>query len=105
MEIAASIKGASKEYKTGDTVITALQPTTFDFMKKELTLIIGPSGSGKTTLLSLLGCVIFPTLGEVYIDNLLVNNLSDKELAEQVYKQIKLVNNSGALTSFIDNLR
>jgi len=42
MEIAASIKGASKEYKTGDTVITALQPTTFDFMKKELTLIIGP---------------------------------------------------------------
>ncbi len=37
MEIAASIKGASKEYKTGDTVITALQPTTFDFMKNELT--------------------------------------------------------------------
>lgn len=81
MEIAASVKGASKEYKTGDTVITALQPTTFDFNKRELTLIIGPSGSGKTTLLSLLGCVIFPTAGEVYIDNLLVNNLSDKELA------------------------
>jgi putative ABC transport system ATP-binding protein len=81
MEIAASIKGATKEYKTGDTVITALQPTTFDFRKKELTLIIGPSGSGKTTLLSLLGCVIFPTSGEVYIDNLLVNNLNDKELA------------------------
>lgn len=81
MEIAASIKGASKEYKTGDTVITALQPTTFDFRKKELTLIIGPSGSGKTTLLSLLGCVIFPTTGEIYIDNLLVNNLSERELA------------------------
>ncbi len=81
MEIAASIKGASKEYKTGDTVITALQPTTFDFRKNELTLIIGPSGSGKTTLLSLLGCVIFPTAGEVYIDNILVNKLSDKELA------------------------
>jgi len=81
MEIAASIKGASKEYKTGDTVITALQPTTFDFMKKELTLIIGPSGSGKTTLLSLLGCVIFPTSGEVFIENRLVNNLSEKELA------------------------
>ena len=81
MEIAASINGGSKEYKAGDTVITALQPTTFDFMKKELTLIIGPSGSGKTTLLSLLGCVIFPTTGEVYIENRLVNNLSDRELA------------------------
>jgi putative ABC transport system ATP-binding protein len=90
-EIAASVKGASKEYKTGDTVITALQPTTFDFRKNELTLIIGPSGSGKTTLLSLLGCVIFPTTGEVYIDNLLVNNLSDKEKARLRLKNIGFV--------------
>jgi putative ABC transport system ATP-binding protein len=91
MEIAASIKGASKEYQTGDTVITALQPTTFDFMKKELTLIIGPSGSGKTTLLSLLGCVIFPTSGEVYIDNRLISNLSEKELAGVRLKNIGFV--------------
>jgi len=91
MEIAASVRGASKEYKTGDTVITALQPTTFDFRKKELTLIIGPSGSGKTTLLSLLGCVIFPTTGQVYIDNLMVNNLSDKELASVRLKYIGFV--------------
>jgi ABC-type lipoprotein export system ATPase subunit len=59
MNIAASIKGASKEYKTGDIVITALHPTTFDFMKKELTLIIGPSGSGKTTSFSS-GMCYFP---------------------------------------------
>jgi putative ABC transport system ATP-binding protein len=91
METAASLKGAGKEYKTGDTVITALHPTTFEFRKKELTLIIGPSGSGKTTLLSLLGCVIFPTNGEVYIDNLLVNNLSNKELANVRLKNIGFV--------------
>jgi len=91
MEIAASLKGASKEYKTGDTVITALHPTTFEFRKKELTLIIGPSGSGKTTLLSLMGCVIFPTKGEVYIDNLLVNNLSNKALAKVRLKNIGFV--------------
>jgi putative ABC transport system ATP-binding protein len=91
MEIAASIRGASKEYKADDTVITALQPTTFDFRKKELTLIIGPSGSGKTTLLSLMGCVIFPTTGEVYIDNILVNNLSDRELARVRLKKIGFV--------------
>jgi putative ABC transport system ATP-binding protein len=91
MEIVASIRNASKEYKTGDTVITALQPTTFDFRKKELTLIIGPSGSGKTTLLSLLGCVIFPTTGEVYINNQPVNDLSDKELAMVRLKNIGFV--------------
>lgn len=82
MDIVASVKNASKQYKTGDTFITALQPTSFDFRRNELTLIIGPSGSGKTTLLSLLGCVIFPTDGEVFIGGKLINGLSQKKLAD-----------------------
>lgn len=81
MDIVASVKNAGKKYITGDTVITALQPTTVDFRKNELTLIIGPSGSGKTTLLSLLGCVIFPTEGEVFINDKLVNGLGQRALA------------------------
>lgn len=91
MEIVASISAASKEYKAGDTIITALEPTTLDFKKNELTLIIGPSGSGKTTLLSLLGCVIFPTKGEVYIDKQLINGLGQKELAGVRLKNIGFV--------------
>ncbi len=81
MDIVASVSNASKEYRTGDTIITALQPTTCEFRKNELTLIIGPSGSGKTTLLSLLGCVIFPTSGEVHIGNQAVSGLNQRELA------------------------
>jgi len=49
MEISASIKAASKDYKAEDTVITALQPTTFNFMKKELALITEPLLTVKTT--------------------------------------------------------
>jgi len=41
-------------------------------------LILGPSGSGKTTLLSLFGCVIYPSYGEVWIDGIKVNELSEK---------------------------
>lgn len=82
MDVVASIKGASKEYRTGDTVITALQPTSFDLRRNELTLIIGPSGSGKTTLLSLIGCVIFPTDGEVLVNGRPVNGMSDRDLAQ-----------------------
>lgn len=81
MEPAATIRNASKEYRMGDTVITALQPSTFEMHKNELTLIIGPSGSGKTTLLSLIGCVIFPTSGDVFISGKKVTGLSDRELA------------------------
>lgn len=74
--------GAGKEYKTGDTVITALQASSVDLRSGELTLIIGPSGSGKTTLLSLLGCVIYPSFGEVWIDDVKVNELDEKRLAQ-----------------------
>lgn len=82
MNAIAQVKSATKTYKTGDTVITALQPTTVDFRQGDLTLILGPSGSGKTTLLSLLGCVIYPTNGEVWIGDTRVNDLNEKALAD-----------------------
>lgn len=82
MEIAARIEGAGKKYKTGDTTIVALSPSTTSFKKGEVTLIVGPSGSGKTTLLSLLGCVIYPTMGDVWLGDLCVNRLSETELAK-----------------------
>lgn len=80
-QIIARVENASKLYKTGDTTITALQPTSIGFNKGELTLIIGPSGSGKTTLLSLLGCVVYPTEGNVFIDEKLTSGLNAKQLS------------------------
>lgn len=91
MEIAARIEQAGKEYKTGDTTIVALEPSTTEFKKGELTLIVGPSGSGKTTLLSLLGCVIYPTMGNVWLGNTQVNKLSETELAKLRLNQIGFV--------------
>ena len=80
-KIVARLLKAGKEYKTGDTLITALQPTTVNMLSGELTLIIGPSGSGKTTLLSLFGCVIYPSFGEVWINDVNITDLSEKKLA------------------------
>jgi putative ABC transport system ATP-binding protein len=91
MEIVASVFNASKQYKTGDTVITALQPSSCEFRKNELTLIIGPSGSGKTTLLSLLGCVIFPSTGEVTICDQVINGLNQNQLAKVRLQNIGFV--------------
>lgn len=73
---------AGKEYKAGDSTITALKASTVELKAGELLLIIGPSGSGKTTLLSLFGCVIYPSFGEVWIGNVKVNELSESKLAE-----------------------
>lgn len=65
----------------GDTDITALTETTLEFHSHELTLILGPSGSGKTTLLSLLGCVIYPTTGDVIVMNQNIGTLKEKKLS------------------------
>jgi len=78
----AHLEGVSKIYHVGDQVITALQPTTMDIRDGELLLIIGPSGSGKTTLLSLLGCVIYPSTGRLWVDGKEVNRMKDRELAK-----------------------
>jgi len=106
-KVIAQVIKAGKDYKTGDTTITALQPSTMDLLSGELTLIIGPSGSGKTTLLSLFGCVIYPTSGEVLIDGEKINDLSENKLAAIrlekigfVFQQFNLV----APLSSLDNV-
>jgi putative ABC transport system ATP-binding protein len=78
----AKVVNANKIYKTGDTTITALNPTSISFNAGELVLIIGPSGSGKTTLLSILGCVTYPTNGDVFINGIEVSKLSETKLGK-----------------------
>lgn len=87
----AELINVSKEYQVGDQKIVALQPTDFKLGEGQLTLILGPSGSGKTTLLSLLGCVIYPTFGELYVMGQHVNKLNAKELAKLRLENIGFV--------------
>lgn len=89
--IVAKVINAGKEYKAGDTTITALKPSTVELKAGELLLIIGPSGSGRTTLLSLFGCVLYPSFGEVWIDDVKVNDLSEAKLAELRLRKIGFI--------------
>jgi putative ABC transport system ATP-binding protein len=77
----AKLENVSKEYRVGDQTIVALEKTTFTLNEGELTLIIGPSGSGKTTLLSLIGCVIYPSTGTLWVDGQEINSLSQNQKA------------------------
>ena len=89
--IVAKVVQAGKEYKAGDTIITALKASSVELKSGQLMLIIGPSGSGKTTLLSLFGCVIYPSYGEVWIDGIKVNDLGEKQLAKIRLEKIGFV--------------
>ena len=87
----AEVIQASKEFKSGDSVIVALKPSSMQLETGKLTLILGPSGSGKTTLLSLLGCVIYPTSGEVIIDGVKTNTLNARKMAQLRLNKIGFV--------------
>ncbi len=61
-------RGIGKVFGTGALAVRALHPTDITVLRREVLVIMGPSGSGKTTLLSLLGLVLTPTEGRVYVD-------------------------------------
>lgn len=85
------LENVSKIYQTGDTTITALDKTSISFYSNKLTLIMGPSGSGKTTLLSILGCIIYPTTGQVYYKGKEVTKWNENQLADLRLKEIGFV--------------
>lgn len=90
-EILARLEQTKKVYRTGDTTVTALDSTTMDIRSEELVLIEGPSGSGKTTLLSLIGCVIYPTEGKVFVRETHTSALNDRQLSRLRLQNIGFV--------------
>jgi putative ABC transport system ATP-binding protein len=71
----------TKHYKQGAEVIHALDGVTLDITKGEFVAVVGRSGSGKTTMLDLMGLLLRPTAGNLYIDGVDTSKLGDRELA------------------------
>lgn len=57
----------SKTYDEGGHVVRVLKGINLKLYRGEILALEGPSGSGKTTLLSILGCILTPSGGELYI--------------------------------------
>jgi putative ABC transport system ATP-binding protein len=70
----------TKTYAQGEAAIRALDEVTLDLRVGELALLVGPSGSGKTTLLSILGCILRPTSGSLWVMGEDVTRLDERHL-------------------------
>ncbi|PYV45210.1 MAG: macrolide ABC transporter ATP-binding protein [Acidobacteria bacterium] len=70
-----------KTYEMGTEKIHALAGISFTVKKNEYLAIMGPSGSGKSTLMNLIGCLDTPTEGKYWINDRLVSEMNDDELA------------------------
>jgi putative ABC transport system ATP-binding protein len=78
--VLARLVGVGKIYGSGDNAVAALADATLDIRAGEVTLIEGPSGSGKTTLISILGLLLTPTAGEIWLEGKNVAGLGERAL-------------------------
>jgi len=80
MQAVIEARNVSKIYGRGDARVVAVHSVSLALKPGEVVLIAGPSGSGKTTLLSMMGCILRPTSGEVYVEGKPVGALSEESL-------------------------
>lgn len=71
--------------------IQVLKGIDVEITRGEVVAIVGPSGAGKTTLLQILGTLSKPSSGRLIFNNIQVNTLKEKELAEFRNKNIGFV--------------
>jgi putative ABC transport system ATP-binding protein len=85
------VEDASVSFGKGAARVRVLRDVSLSFERGTLALVMGPSGSGKTTLLSMLGCLLSPNEGAVFVDGVLVNKLSEPERTAIRQKKISFV--------------
>ena len=81
----------AKVYEMGSEQVHALRGVDVEIRKGEYVAIMGPSGSGKSTLMNLIGCLDSPSKGQYWLNQQLVSELDDDELARIRNKEIGFV--------------
>ena len=72
----------SKKYLHRGQYVTALDNASVTIAKGDFVSLVGPSGSGKSTLLLMLGGMLSPSSGQVFLDGQSLYTLSPNGRAE-----------------------
>ena len=73
------VKGITKDYPSGDTVVHALKGISVTFRDQEFVSILGQSGCGKTTLLNIIGGLDQYTRGDLVINGRSTKSYHDRD--------------------------
>ncbi len=80
-----------KIYRVGETRVHALDGVDFTVSKGEFCAIVGPSGSGKSTLLNMLAGLEKPTKGQIIIDGIHIEHMTENQLVEFRRKRVGFI--------------
>jgi len=75
------LAGIARDFHDGKTVRRVLKKTDLSVYPGEFTIIAGPSGSGKTTLLTIMGLILKPSEGTIFVRDTDVTGYSESRLA------------------------
>ena len=77
---AIKVKNLVKSFGKDENLVKVIENASFEIQKGEVVALIAPSGAGKTTLLMMIGCVLEPTSGEIWLGEEMV--YQDKWIAK-----------------------
>jgi putative ABC transport system ATP-binding protein len=105
---AASVRDVSKRIRDGGERRTILEGVSLELARGELVVLSGPSGSGKTTLLAIVGAMLSPTSGEVFLDGEPTSRLRETHRARTrrhkvgfLFQDLQLVDAMNALENVL----
>src|SRR3954464_13094342 len=86
-----SLKNVTREYRSGERTVHALDGVSLEIARNEFVAVTGPSGCGKSTLIHLLAGLDKPTAGEIQVDGLALHTADDAALTQFRRRQVGLV--------------
>ncbi|MEN9626042.1 MAG: hypothetical protein RL557_370 [archaeon] len=85
------LKNVSKHYRLGNEFIKAVDGVDITINKGDFVAVVGPSGSGKSTMMNLIGALDLATQGDIFLDGINIEKLTESELASLRGKKIGFV--------------
>ncbi len=81
MNALLSARGVDKRFQNGDEITQVLKGIDLELRSRELVALVGASGSGKSTLLSILGLLLRPSAGEIWVNGERIDDLPENKRA------------------------
>lgn len=100
-----AVKNVSKVYKKGDQEVKAIDEISLEIPAGDFVSLIGPSGSGKSSLLLMLGGMLTPSAGSIFIEGESLYDLNPSQRAALRQKKMGFVFQTFNLIPYLSALQ